>query len=189
MKWSFGVERAMPHPWSVKDQVGWGLVRDVPAHGLDYLVFAGPFPPKPSCDSLITGFSWTYFTLVFKMTLVRAEGASLMVPWLSRQVGWRRLARLVLPAARLPCHTSHPLHCFDTEAEPGEGNFSCSPVAELLAASAWVFLQVFLPNPVPNTVPLVANFPTTRLTKKKLTVLFTLSKLESHRVFLKLCLF
>lgn len=90
---------------------------------------------------------------------------------------WRCLAGAAVP-------TSHPLHCFGTGAELGEGNFPCSPAAELLAALARVFLQVFLPN-----LALWILYCTscrkfskymTYITYLKVTFHFTLSKLESH---------
>lgn len=57
-----------------------------------------------------------------------------------------RLVGLVILATHLPFHTSHLLLHFGTAAEPRGGSFPCLPVAKLLAALTWVFLQVFLPN-------------------------------------------
>lgn len=75
--------------------------------------------------------------LVFKITLLRAEGGC---------------GRTGQAQACGPGHPGHPpafpyqsLH-FGTGAEPRDGSFPCLPVAKLLAALTWVFLQVFLPN-------------------------------------------
>ena len=105
---------------------------------------------------------------------------------MAKQAGRAQLVALVVLATHPHSRTSPPLRCFETGAEPREGNFPCSPVAELLAALPWAFLQVFLPNPAAwmQYCTSCRKFSICVIYQKKVTFHFTLSKLESHWFFI-----